>query len=97
MKHLIVLAALLAAGASAPAAAQTAPPPKAPFGCEARAPNICNFRIHYARGSREVFLPAGMKAQIPQVRIGSDTYCVALNKKPLPSCNRKVISSKYNS
>jgi hypothetical protein len=96
MKHLIALAALLAAGAAAPAAAQTTTT-KASFGCDARAPNLCIFRIYYARGSREVFLPAGMKAQIPEVRIGSDTYCAALNKKPLPSCNRKVISSKYNS
>ena len=88
-------AAVAAVSPARPALAQ--PAPKAPFGCDARAPNICNFRIYYARGSREVFLPAGMKQQIPGVRIGTDTYCVTLNKKPVPSCTRKLINAKSNS
>ena len=97
MKHAIILAATaLVLGVSAPVAAQTVSP-KAPFGCDARAPNSCVFRIYYARGSREVFLAAGMKAMIPDVRIGTDTYCVTINKKPLPTCNRKLITAKYNS
>ena len=79
--------------AAAPAAAAV----KAPFGCAARAPAVCHFRIHYARGSRDVVLPAGMKAKIPDVRIGSDTYCVGVNTKPAPKCARTVINAKSNS
>ena len=76
---------------------QTAALAKAPFGCDARAPHVCHFRVHYARGSRNIVLPAGMKAKVPEVRIGSDTYCVSLNQKPIPKCARKVINAKYNS
>jgi len=101
-RFLIAAMSLIVVGAGATALtpfgtaeAQTAP--KASFGCDARAPNICNFRIHYERGSREVVLPAGMKAKIPAVRIGTDTYCVTVNRKPVPSCARKVINAKYNS
>ena len=88
-------AAVAAVSPARPAVAQTVT--KAPFACDGRAPNICNFRIYYARGSREVFLPAGMKQQIPDVRIGVDKYCVTLNKKPVPSCTRKLINAKSNS
>ena len=100
MNQFLIGAIIVGAGVTAlsqvgTAVAQTTA--KASFGCDARAPNICNFRIHYARGSREVFLPAGMKAKIPAVRIGTDTYCVTVNRKPVPSCNRKVINAKYNS
>jgi hypothetical protein len=77
----------------APAAAATG---KAPFGCDARAPGICHFRLFYQRGSRDVVLPSGMKQAIPEVRIGQDTYCVEVNKKPIPKCARKVINAKYN-
>jgi hypothetical protein len=80
----------------APASAATAAAGKAPFGCEARAPAVCNFRIFFERGSREVVLPAGMKQAVPEVRIGTDTYCVDVNKKPVPKCARKVINAKYN-
>src|SRR5688572_2477902 len=81
----------------AAAIAQTPPAPKAPFGCDARAPNTCIFRIYLERGSREIFLAAGMKQGIPKVRVGIDKYCVALNKKPLPSCARKLTNSRHNS
>src|SRR5437588_6253837 len=43
---------------------------KAPFGCDARPPDVCHFKIFYPRGSRGVVLPAGMKATIPDVKIG---------------------------
>ena len=124
MSHrIIVLAAVLALGVSAPAAAQTtnappqaqkiilkgpAPKPapanteaaavaKAPFGCNARAPNVCHFRIFFGRRSRDVVLPAGMKVAIPDVRIGTDTYCVVVNTKPVHTCARKAINARYNS
>jgi hypothetical protein len=81
----------------APATAAPAAAAKAQFGCDARAPNICRFRIFYARGSRDVVLPAGMKVAVPDVRIGSDSYCVDLNKNPRHKCARKTINAKYNS
>jgi hypothetical protein len=100
MKHLVLIACVALAFAS-PAAAATNPPAaaaKAPFGCEARAGSTCYFRIFYPEGrSRDVVLPAGMKQQIPEVRIGRDSYCVAVNAKPLHKCARKVIGAGYNS
>lgn len=101
----IVLATALAFGAmSAAATAQTGSGPaaakpagaKAPFGCDARAPAVCHFRIYFARGSREVFLAAGMKQAIPGVEIGRDSYCVEMNKKPVPKCPRKTVNARYN-
>jgi hypothetical protein len=89
----VVLAALTLF-AIAPAGAA---PAKAPFGCDARAPGVCHFRIYYTpKGSRNVVLPAGMKQQVPGVEIGRDTYCVALNVAPAPKCARKVINAQYN-
>lgn len=77
------------------------PPPaataSAPFGCDARAPNVCHFRIFYTRGDRNVVLPAGMKSVVPGVVIGRDQYCVALGKAPMYKCARKAINDKYNS
>ena len=68
----------------------------APFGCDARAPAVCHFRIFYARGGREVVLPAGMKQAIPDLRIGQDSYCVGVGVKPRYKCARKLINDKYN-
>ena len=78
--------------------ATTAPVPTArvPFGCEARAPNVCHFRIFYARGDRIVILPAGMKEKKVPATIGGD-YCMTLGKAPVYKCVRKVINDKYNS
>jgi hypothetical protein len=91
MKYpLLILGALACLGGS-PAAAAVAP-----FGCDARAPSVCHFRIIYARGGRMVVLPAGMKQQIPDVRIGKDHYCVGIDTKPRHKCQRKVINDKYN-
>lgn len=84
----------------APAPAATAPAKiLAPlFGCEARGAGICHFRIFYPAGrSRDVVLPAGMKTPVPDVRIGEDSYCVTVNKKPVHKCPRKVINANYNS
>ena len=80
----------------APAAAAPAPTARVPFGCEARAPNICHFRIFYARGDRIVILPAGMKEQKVPVVAGGD-YCMTLNKSPVYKCARKAVNAKYNS
>jgi hypothetical protein len=80
------------------AAAAPAPDPMTPvgFGCDARAPNVCYFRIFYTRGDRIVVLPAGMKEQKVPVKVGGD-YCMTLNKSPVYKCVRKVINEKYNS
>jgi len=43
----------------APAISAPAPTAPVPFGCDARAPNVCHFRIFYTRGDRIVILPAG--------------------------------------
>jgi len=80
----------------APTAAVPAPTARAPFGCEARAPNVCHFRIFYTRGDRIVILPAGMKEKKIPVVAGGD-YCMTLNKPPVFKCTRKVINDKYNS
>jgi hypothetical protein len=122
MKHrIIVVAAMLAVGVSAPALAQpsdapsevrkihlTGPKPnpaptpqaaaadKAPFGCDVRAPSVCHFQIFYQRGGRAVVLAAGMKTTVPEVKVGSDGYCVAINKPPSHKCARKTINATYN-
>lgn len=67
----------------------------APFGCDARAPNVCYFRIFYTRGDRIVILPAGMKNKVPGVTIGHDHYCMTLGKSPVYKCARKI--AQYNS
>jgi hypothetical protein len=80
----------------APAPAPPAPTARAPFGCDARAPNVCYFRIFYTRADRIVILPAGMKEKKVPVIAGGD-YCMTLNKSPAYKCTRKVINDKYNS
>src|SRR3954469_7515799 len=73
-----------------------APVVQLPFGCDARAPNVCRFRIFYTRGDRIVILAAGMKENKVPVIIGGD-YCMTLNKSPIFKCTRKVVNDKYNS
>ena len=95
-----------AAGTQAPArlpagwTAAATPAPAAivriPFGCDARAPNVCRFRIFYTRGDRIVVLPAGMKESKVPATVGGE-YCMALNKSPPSKCTRKVINGRYNS
>ena len=87
---------ILVPGRTAPATVAPAPTTSAPFGCDARAPNVCHFRIFYARGDRIVILPAGMKNKVPGVTIGRG-YCMTLGKTPAHKCTRKVINDKYNS
>ncbi len=88
---LLLSAALICAGSSSASAAT------APFGCDARAPDVCYFRIFYsARESRDVVLRAGMKERIPEVQIGRTHYCTSLNARPRHKCARKVINDKYN-
>jgi hypothetical protein len=80
----------------APATSAPAPTTSTAFGCDARAPNVCHFRIFYARGDRVVILPAGMNNKVPGVTIGGH-YCMTLGKTPIYKCVRKVINDKYNS
>ena len=73
-----------------------APTVRAPFGCDAPAPNVCYFRIFYTRGDRIVILPAGMRENKVPATVGGE-YCMTLNKSPVYKCTRKVINDKYNS
>jgi hypothetical protein len=73
-----------------------APTVRVPFGCDARAPNVCYFRIFYSRGDRIVILPAGMKETKVPVLAGGG-YCMTLNKPPASKCTRKAVDDKYNS
>ena len=86
-----VLAAALTVCGSNPAVAADAP-----FGCDARAPNVCYFRIFYTRGDRIVILPAGMKEKKVPVIIGGH-YCMTVGKNPAYKCARKVVNASYNS
>jgi hypothetical protein len=92
MKYpLLMLAAALACASSSASAVV------APFGCDARAPDICYFRIFYSEGrSRDVVLPAGMKQKIPEVEIDRGQYCVSVNVRPRYKCRRKTVSGAYN-
>lgn len=103
MRLLFLIAALtigsapFVAASAAPAAPRSVAT-KAPFGCEARTGQVCHFQIFYQGGrGRVVVLPAGMKQSIPDVRIGSDSYCVGVNRRPAyDKCARKVINANYN-
>jgi hypothetical protein len=88
----------LAPAISTQTPARPAPEPTttASFGCDARAPNVCHFRIFYQRGDRVVILAAGMKTKVPGVTVGRD-YCMTLGKTPAYKCARKVINGTYNS
>jgi hypothetical protein len=68
------------------------------FGCDARAPTVCYFRIFYTqqRGNRIVMLPAGMKVYIPDAVPNRDKYCIAANADPAYKCIQRVIKSTYN-
>jgi hypothetical protein len=89
-------AVTMAPGWTAAARKPAAPTTSAAFGCDARAPNVCHFRIFYTRGDRIVMLPAGMKDKVPGVTIGGN-YCMTLGKTPAHKCARKVINGQYNS
>jgi len=94
-----VLALCGAASAQSPkaaAAAAPAPTARVPFRCDARAPNVCHFRVFYTRGDRIVILPAGMKEQKVPAIIGGK-YCMTLGKSPAWKCARKVVNAQYNS
>jgi hypothetical protein len=96
MKHsLLVLAAALTVAMTSSAFANAA---VAPFGCDARAPDICYFRIFYvaSKETRDVILPAGMKQKIPGVEIGRDTYCLGISARPAYRCAKRVINGTYN-
>ena len=94
MKHVILLlGAALVLCTPTPAPAAEGPQ----FGCDARAPNICRFRIFYTEnGNRIVVLPAGMKVNIPDVVAGKDHYCIAANVNPPYKCIQRAIKATYN-
>jgi hypothetical protein len=81
---------------TAPVTTAPAPMARVPFGCDARAPNVCHFRIFYERGDRIIILPAGMTEKRVPATIGGG-YCMALGKAPVYKCARKVVNDKYNS
>jgi hypothetical protein len=95
MKQMFFLLGAAALLMCSPAPASAADGPL--FGCGARAPNVCYFRIFYQRGGRIVILPAGMKNKVPGVLAGKDQYCVALGKTPAFSCTRKIVNATSNS
>jgi hypothetical protein len=87
----------MAPGWAARPTSAPAPTTTAAFGCDARAPNVCHFRIFYPRGDRVVILPAGMNSKVSGVTVGGN-YCMTLGKTPAYNkCVRKVINDKYNS
>lgn len=93
-RSIFFLGAALAISIADPAAAAKG---AASFGCEARAPSVCYFRIFYLpRHNRQVVLPAGMKTTIPDVDIGRDQYCVRIGAPPAHKCARKTITANDN-
>jgi hypothetical protein len=98
VKRFVLTAVLATAAGLIAGGAAPAPVADAPFGCDARAPSVCYFRIYYQpRGTRAVVMPAGMKEKIPGVKIGSDRYCVSVGAPPAKKCSQKVINGDYNS
>ncbi len=96
MKSIIVATVALVASATALSSAP-APARKAPFLCMATS-GVCHFHIYYAAGrSRIILLPAGAKDSVPDVRIGTDSYCIQVNKNPAHKCARKIINANSNS
>ena len=91
---MMVLGTAFVLAAPLPASAYDGPQ----FGCDARAPTVCRFRIYYTqqRGNRVVSLPAGMKVYVSDAVPNRDTYCVAANVDPTPNCIHRVIKSTYN-
>jgi hypothetical protein len=97
MRSFFALPIVLGLCTIAPAAPVASAATEASFGCDARAPSVCYFRIFYARGDRIVVLPAGTKQKVPGIVVGRDSYCMTLAKAPAFKCARKVISANYNS
>src|SRR5215510_520590 len=96
MKHLTLLLAAASMLLCTPAPAPAVDGPL--FGCNARAPNICRFRIFYASGGdRIVVLLPGMRQNVPGVTVGTDTYCIVINRNPGWTCTRKLVNAQYNS
>jgi len=98
MKRFVPTAVLATAAALIAGGATPAPVANAPFGCDARAPGVCYFRIYYQpRGTRAVVMPAGLKENIPGVKVGSDRYCVSVGAPPAKKCTQKTVNGDYNS
>lgn len=95
MKPLFVIAALMLSTATV--TAQPAGTQKAPFACTAQS-GACHFSIFYATGRSRIFrLPAGAKESVPEVRAGTDSYCMRINMNPAWKCTRKIVNAKSNS
>jgi len=89
---LLVTSMMVCAAGPATAATRTAS-----FGCEARKPAVCYFRILYhPRYNRQIVLPAGMKVTVPGLNIGHDRYCVSVGTPPRHRCASKLITADYN-
>jgi hypothetical protein len=91
-RPVLLIPATFALALASPAAAANAS-----FGCEARAPAVCYFRIfYYPQYNRQIILPAAMKVAVPGINIGRDRYCVAVGKTPPHDCSPKLITTGYN-
>jgi hypothetical protein len=88
----LTIAAILIGSTATSARAENAP-----FGCDARAPDICVFSICYDNNNsrRNFTMKAGERDQISGVVPGKDTYCVAINNAA-PGCRCRVINGHYN-
>jgi hypothetical protein len=73
------------------------PASAASFGCDARAGQTCYFKIYYSpQRTRIVQLLAGMKANIPDLVIDRDNYCVSVATPPANKCAQKTVNATYN-
>jgi hypothetical protein len=94
MKRLIIVAG---AALTISSAGQAATPSGAPFACTAPAGQTCFFKIYYTpRRTRIVQLPSGMRETIPDVQVGTEHYCVSVQKPPVNKCSQKLINATLN-
>jgi len=96
MKHLLLILGTALTLWTVPTPAPAANGPL--FGCDARAPTVCRFRLFYTqqRGNRIIVLPAGMKVNVTDAVAGRDSYCIAANVDPPYHCIKRLVKSTYN-
>ncbi len=75
------------------------------WGCGAITPDECHFTVFLTDPDdpeaeeqvREFTLASGEKDTLTDVRVGEDTYCVAVNEAPDPeTCERITVNAEYN-
>jgi hypothetical protein len=94
MKRLIIVAA---AALTISSAGQAATASGAPFGCTAPAGQTCYFKIYYTpRRTRIVELQSGMRVTVPDVQVGTEHYCISVQKPPVNKCSQKLINATLN-